>query len=294
VTAPARALSPDEGQKVKDVLESAARLFMDGPDNHVGPGGERIYAEPFFGYASGGDPVWQDIEESIGEGYWTPAAAFERAFPGSGAAPSDLAVAVIVCPQTAATNADQRRASGFPAERWVRSRFLHDKIIDPMGESVRSALSAAGVQAVVPDHLEGFGMRPHQRYQISSPWSHRHAAFAAGLGTFGLCDGLITKVGKAHRLGSWVVRFPLEPDPRPYQGPYDYCLWHARGRCAKCVDRCPAGALTKKGHDKLLCRAFLMDQAKPRISRMWPELSGGYGCGLCQSAVPCDTRRPGG
>jgi epoxyqueuosine reductase QueG len=282
-----------QGRKTKDVLEAAAKLFLDGPGNGLGPGGERIYAEPIFGYASAGDPLWADIAADIGEDFWRPEAAFERGRPGSGLEAASLSVAVILCPQTEATIADQRRAKGFPAERWIRSRFLHDRIIDPMCDQVAAALAEAGVAAVVPDHLPGFGAKPHPRYQISSQWSHRHAGFVAGLGTFGLCDGLITTVGKAHRLGSLVVAAQLAPTPRAYSGPYDYCLWHNSGRCAKCADRCPAGALTKSGHDKILCQAFLNEVSAPRISAQWPELKGAYGCGLCQSAVPCDTRRPG-
>lgn len=282
-----------KGDGVKFVLERAARSFLDGPDNHAGPGGERIYAEPIFGYASGGDILWEAIAKDIGEDFWPPAEAFKRAFPESPALPSSLSIAVILCPQTKATMRDQRAAAGFPAKRWARSRFLHDKIIDPLCDNAAKALAQAGVKAVAPDHLSGFGQIPHPRYQIASPWSHRHAAFVAGLGTFGLCDGLITAVGKAHRLGSLVIESVLEPTPRAYEGPYDYCLWHAKGRCAKCVDRCPAGALTKKGHDKFLCQSFLMGETPPRIAKMWPELAGGYACGLCQSAVPCDTRRPG-
>jgi epoxyqueuosine reductase QueG len=279
------------GEEVKKVLELAASDFLSGPANSWGPEGERSYAEPLFGYAAGSDPLWKVFARDIGDMYWTPEAAYKRAFPGSNLKGAELSVAVILCPQTKATIADQRRAVGFPAERWVRSRFLHDQILDPLCDFVASALAAAGVKACVPDHLEGFGQMPHPAYQIASPWSHRHAAFAAGLGTFGLCDGLITKVGKAHRLGSLIVGRSLAPTERPYHGPYDYCLWHSSGRCLKCVDRCPVGALSEKGHDKSLCQSFL-NSTRPKIKEMWPELSGGYGCGLCQSAVPCDARLP--
>jgi hypothetical protein len=294
---PDEASSPEPatapGDEVKAIVERTARLFLDGPGNLRGPGGERIFGQPVFGYASGDDPIWDVFARDIGEGYWRPAETIERAFPGSGARAADLSVAVIICPQTKATMADQRRATGFPAKRWVRSRFLHNQVIDPLSDAVAAALAAAGVRAVVPDHLDGFAQRPHPRYQIASPWSHRHAAFAAGLGTFGLCDGLITGVGKAHRLASLVLERALAPTPRPYEGPYDYCLWHAKGTCAKCVDRCPAGALSRAGHDKLRCLDFFNRVVTPRVKKLWPELAGGYGCGLCQSGVPCDVRIPG-
>jgi epoxyqueuosine reductase len=45
-----------------------------------------------------------------------------------------------------------------------------------------------------------------QRYSYASSWSERHAAYAAGLGTFGLCDGLITARGKAVRFGSIISK----------------------------------------------------------------------------------------
>jgi hypothetical protein len=41
-------------------------------------------------------------------------------------------------------------------------------------------------------------------------------AYAAGLGTFGLCDGLITARGKAMRTGSVVARLEIDASPRPY------------------------------------------------------------------------------
>ena len=276
----------------KEIVERAAISFLAGPANKRGPLGERLFAEPLFGYAKASDPLWEAVAENIGDILWRPEEAFERAFPGSKRDPSLLSVAVMLCPQTKATIEDQRNAVGFPAERWVRSRFLHDQVIDPLCDFVTQALADAGIRATTPDHLEGFGMVPHPVHQLASQWSHRHAAFVAGLGTFGLCDGLITKVGKAHRLGSLVIEAPLAPTPRAYKGPYDYCLFHAKGRCAKCVDRCPAGALSKAGHDKILCQAFLASTT-PKINELWPDLAGAYGCGLCQSAVPCDTHLPG-
>jgi len=46
----------------------------------------------------------------------------------------------------------------------------------------------------------------------ASSWSERHAAYAAGLGTFSLNDALITPKGIAHRLGS--------ADYRSYPAPF--------------------------------------------------------------------------
>ncbi|MHB8766391.1 MAG: epoxyqueuosine reductase, partial [Deferrisomatales bacterium] len=120
-------------------------------------------------------------------------------------------------------------------------------------------------------------------------WSERHAAHAAGLGTFGLSDGLITAAGKAHRLGSVVVDRPLEPTPRPYANHTAYCLFHARGTCGKCITRCPIGAITKQGHDKNLCCRYV-DMTFQYVPRQYGF--EGYGCGLCQTGIPCESTIP--
>jgi epoxyqueuosine reductase QueG len=201
-------------------------------------------------------------------------------------------VVVVVCPQTAETIADQNAAACFPAERWVRSRFFHDQVVGKLCACLAASLESEGTSAVIPDSLAGFATYQHPRFQIASSWSHRHAAFAAGLGTFGLCDGLITKAGKAHRLCSLIADFRFEPSDRPYLKAYEYCLFFSNGSCGKCVGRCPASALGRRGHDKALCRGFL-DSTTSRIEKAHADLPGAYACGLCQSAVPCGNRIPG-
>jgi epoxyqueuosine reductase QueG len=66
------------------------------------------------------------------------------------------------------------------------------------------------------------------------PFSHRHAAVAAGLGTLGINNLLLTeKFGAKQRLGSIITTAPLEPDPI-YEG--NLC----RGEeCLICVEECP-------------------------------------------------------
>ena len=124
-----------------------------------------------------------------------------------------------------------------------------------------------------------------------SPWSERHAAHASGLGTFGLCDGLITPVGKAIRCGSVVARISVEPTPRPYTDHRAYCLFFSRGKCRKCIQRCPVGAVSESGHDKARCYAFLMENTRTYVKEHYGF--EGYGCGFCQSGVPCESGIPG-
>jgi epoxyqueuosine reductase len=76
--------------------------------------------------------------------------------------------------------------------------------------------------------------------EVTDPWgefSHKHAAFAAGLGQFGLNNLFMTPQFGAHnRFVSVLTSAALDPDPL-YDGP-DLC-----DRCEKCVRACPVGAI---------------------------------------------------
>lgn len=51
--------------------------------------------------------------------------------------------------------------------------------------------------------------------KLISNWSHRHVAFIAGLGRFGLNNMLITDKGCCGRIGSLITSAMIEPDIRP-------------------------------------------------------------------------------
>ncbi len=64
------------------------------------------------------------------------------------------------------------------------------------------------------------------------------------------------------------------------------------GSCGACIVRCPVGAITKDGHDKDKCSAFLQEiknEIGPDFLKDSHYISG---CGLCQSKVPCQDRIP--
>ena len=122
-----------------------------------------------------------------------------------------------------------------------------------------------------------------------SNWSERHTAFISGLGTFGLCDGLISPKGKAARYGSVIANIPLTATPRPYGKYNEYCM--AENGCTACITRCPAGAISKEGHDKLKCILYHMNVIKP-ICHDRCDYDGYAVCGLCQTGVPCECGIP--
>ena len=274
-------------------LVEKANEFMAGPENDIHLPGthEPAFDLPLVAFAAGNDPIWNEFKKHVGPFHWTPQEAFALGYPDVAVDPSELAVMVWILPQTEATLRDHRKEKELPAERWARSRMFGEEFVNNgLRRHMLKELHAIGIQAVAPFILDDWKAMPSEDFVYSSTWSERHAAYAAGLGTFGLCDGLITPKGKAMRVGSAVVRLAVPINERPYTDYREYCLFFSSGTCGICMKRCPADALSPKGHDKRKCKAYLGDVTTPYVTNVLKF--DGYGCGLCQVAVPCERRIP--
>ena len=263
------------------------------PENTLGNReNERAWEDLLVGFSSGNDPLYREYKEReyVGTFHWTPLEIFSITFPSFEVSAEDLTVISWVLPQNKATKSDNRKEKTYPSERWARARIFGEKGNIQLAKHVVANLQQAGFRAVAPSLLSSsFKWMESERYTIASTWSERHVAYASGLGTFGLCDGLITSKGKAMRCGSVVANIKIPPSRRSYHDHHAYCLFFSKGTCGKCIQRCPVGALTPAGHDKVKCRSYISDTRSYISSHFGFE---GYGCGLCQTGVPCESRIP--
>ncbi len=249
------------------------------------------WGKPLVGFSRGDDPIFAEMKENVGPFLLTPYEVFTGTFPSIKVSPEELTVISWILPQTEATKRDHRKETTQPSEKWARARKYGEEFNAKLRKQLVQMLVEAGYDAVAPVDSPLWTQKMSERYGLSSTWSERHAAFASGLGTFGLCDGLITPVGKAMRCGSVVARIQIPSSQRPYTGHHDYCLFFSKGLCGKCVDRCPAGAISKeKGHDKEKCRAYVSGATKNYVLTHFGFES--YACGFCQVGVPCESRIP--
>ena len=76
-----------------------------------------------------------------------------------------------------------------------------------------------------------------------------HSAYIAGLGTWGLCDGMIYRLGKAVRFTTLILETKLPADPRPLQRLSLLVPLYRTGKCDSCIKACPAGR-SANGHNK--------------------------------------------
>jgi epoxyqueuosine reductase QueG len=272
-------------------LEAVIRRFIaTSPENTLrDAANERAWADPAIGFSNGADPLYAFYKADIGAFYRSPLEFFIHAFPRATVSAEGLSVVSWVLPHTDATKAEHGTRTQLPTERWARARIYGEAANDQLRRTVVSELARVGIDAVAPMLSPLWRRRHSSRYGFASAWSERHAAYAAGLGTFGLCDGLITPKGKAMRCGSVVAHAAIPPSARAYTDHHAYCLHYAKGTCGRCIARCPAGALSRDGHDKARCSAYL--RATRRYVRATYGFDG-YGCGLCQTGVPCESGIP--
>ena len=225
----------------------------------------RIYDQPLFAVADAGDLLWARLKEPqvIGPRHLSP----EEWLPG---ARSVVSYFLPFSERVRMAN----RTQGETATEWIYARWEGERCNAALAGLLAEAIRAAGEPALAP--------MADPRYQVvdsRSNWSERHAAFVAGLGTFSLTRSLITRRGAAGRFGSVITGAAFQPTPRPYEGVTEYCQ-----ECGLCIDRCPCQAVDPTGKDNRVCKAYL-DTTRIRFA---PR----YGCGKCQTGVPCEDGIP--
>jgi epoxyqueuosine reductase QueG len=251
---------------------------------------EKAWEDALVGFSRGDDPLYTDFKEYVGPFHWTPLEIFTMTFPDIKATPEELTVISWILPQTEATKRDHREQTVYPAERWARARIFGEEFNQKLRTHLVHVLEKAGYEAVAPMLSPEWSRKKSEKYELASTWSERHAAYASGLGTFGLCDGLITPLGKAMRTGSVVARIQIPPSPRPYTSHQEYCAFFTMGICGKCIPRCPVGAITESGHDKTKCFKHTRIACGEYVKTHYGF--EGRGCGLCQTNVPCESKIP--
>lgn len=286
----------DRREDLGNWIEEEIKRFIASPENTLNTEtGEPAWAGPLVGFSNGADPLYKFYKDDIGEFYLTPREFFAHHFPDVKVTPDQLTVISWILPQTEATKADHRKENHFPCDRWARSRYFGEKVNDKLRRHVVEVLKHKGIEAVAPMLSPLWERKRSERYGFASTCSERHAAYAAGLGTFGLSDGLITPRGKAMRTGSVIAHMNVPPSERPYTDHHAYCLFYANGTCGECIDRCPIGAITEKGHDKKLCLKYIgMTREYVKRHFGFSGEQGRYGCGFCQTGVPCESGIPKG
>ena len=190
---------------------------VDGVDNLPGCEGMLIYEEPLIGFASADDPLFEEYKKPhvIGENYLSPREWME----------DTETIISFFLPFREEIRKSNRDNKIMSSKEWLHARFEGQNLLNIYTVRIRQWLEEQGVHVCIPAIDERFAQKitpfvegepSRMGRHIASDWSERHAAYAAGLGTFGLTRALITEKGIAGRFGSLLISLKLEPDERPY------------------------------------------------------------------------------
>lgn len=239
------------------------------------PDGSPIFDEPLVGCAAASDPLFDQYKTIIGDFHQTPTEIL----------PEAQTVIVWVLPISEVARRTNSRKKELASFEWAWTRAKGEEFNLALRRHIVTFLQGQGFSAEAPMLLKSWRrVNDKQGAGYASTWSERHAAYAAGLGTFSLSDALITLRGSAHRLGSVITNLSLAPSPRLYHSSHEYCLHYRGVDCQACIRRCPIDAISvEAGHNKPKCKEHLHSS---RVRKLYGL--GVTGCGFCQTGVPCE------
>lgn len=273
-----------------DLREEIRRFVREESGNRFPNGAAPYFDTPLIAFAAANDPLFTDYKTVIGDFHLTPPELVAVSTPADPWMPATVICWVL--PITEPTRASNRQEKIYPSRPWSETRNFGEQFNTALRRHLVAWLSERGYRAAAPQLMAAWRELSESTVGIASTWSERHAAFAAGLGTFSLNDALITPQGIAHRLGSVLTDLPLAATPRPYPERRANCLYYREGTCGVCIGRCPVGALSQRGHDKKKCREYVYGAIPAAVGEQYGVTA--TGCGLCQTRVPCEGRIPAG
>jgi epoxyqueuosine reductase QueG len=266
---------------VEDLLRcEISRFIAEHPGNHLPDSDSPYLDQPLVGIASAEDRIFRDYRQIIGPFHLLP----DELLAGA------ASVVSWVLPISRVVRESNRTQTELPSREWALTRTHGETVNGDLRRHLVAWLEGQGHRAVAPQYSPLWQEFSETPVGIASRWSERHAAYAAGLGTFSLSDGFISNRGIALRCGSVITTLHLRSTPRTFSNHYANCLHYHDGSCGACITRCPVGAITRGGHDKARCRELVYGTAPAKVSKMYGVSQ--TGCGLCQTKVPCEAAIP--
>ncbi|MDD6190525.1 MAG: epoxyqueuosine reductase [Firmicutes bacterium] len=230
------------------------------------------FGEPIVAFADAEHPYIRGLKELVSGEHLMPSDVMSEA-------KSVICYYVPFTPDLAKSNVEGTMAS----PRWARAYEELNALFSELNERICLKLAEEGYKGATSARATSF-----DREKLISDWSQRHIAYAAGLGTFGMNNMLITEKGCCGRYSSVVTDKPYEYGrPRTEE----FCLYKKSGGCGICMKNCPAGAILPSGYDRKKCFALCTENAA--IHKSFGNSYGAEGsqvCGKCITGSPCAFR----
>jgi len=238
---------------------------------------KKMWRQPLVAALSAINPLFSKLKETAADDHFLP----EDILPGA------KSIVVFFIPFETGIIRSNIKGEAASAE-WARAYILTNELIVYINEVIENEMNQNGyrVGKLAPTHN-------FDEKTLISRWSHRHIAWMAGLGTFGINNMLITKRGCCGRLGSFVTDAEsreLGLSEESLGVPLaEKCLFKINGSCGVCQKKCPVKAYEESGNfNRHACYKVCLKNAA-----LYKETIGFADvCGKCLVGLPCSSKEP--
>ena len=172
------------------------------------------------------------------------------------------------------------------SEDWVKAYVYTNELLNHVTAELGKYLNKQGLRTFIIKATHNF----FNEKTLLSRWSHRHIAWMAGLGTFGINNMLITEKGCCGRFSSLLTNADFSSLDLPIGNVKDSenCLNKRNGSCGLCQKKCPVQAYSKQGSfDRHKCYEICKKNAE-----RYKYLGLADVCGKCLAGLPCSCKKP--
>ncbi|MDW8801924.1 epoxyqueuosine reductase [Clostridium sp. A1-XYC3] len=247
---------------VENLIKNYVRSYS--LDNRL----EIQWEEPLVSFADAKDSMFFELKKVIGENHKLPEDFLQNG-------KTVITYFIPFNKDIVLSNIKGRESSEF----WAKAYVETNKLILSLNEYIKEELEGKGYDTI------GVPLSINFDYdKLINDWSHRHAAYISGLGTFGVNNMLITNKGCCGRFGTIITSLEVEKTERKEK---ESCLYKYNGSCGGCVKRCVNEALKLDSFDRHKCFEMCLYNDK-----LYNRLGPADVCGKCMVGVSCSFTNP--
>ncbi len=218
--------------------------------------------EPLIGYSSSDDILYTELKTIVGNHHLHPSDILENV----------QTVISFFIPFTSMVVNNNRKIKDV-SDMWIDTYKKVNILINEISNELVEDIKKLNIDAATLPATAHF-----DTVKLVADWSHRSAAYIAGLGSFGINNMLITEKGGAGRYGTIFISEKLAPTKR---NNIEHCLYLKDKSCTYCIDKCPVNALTPDNFNRKKCYEYLV-----KIDHQYEGDDKSQACGKC-AVGPC-------
>jgi epoxyqueuosine reductase QueG len=167
------------------------------------------------------------------------------------------------------------------SKEWSIAYIKTNELIKTINDKIEKLLKQKGYKTGKIPATHNF-----DKDKLMSNWSHRHIAYIAGIGTFGINNMLITKNGCCGRFGSIIISYEFD-EYRETKIVKEKCLNKINGTCGICQKKCIINAYQNNNFNRHICYEQCLKNDEYHKAKGLSSV-----CGKCLVGLPCSIKEP--